>query len=419
MKAVLCGIGMEVGFLIFALVGDWAGRISLFLILYGILFLLMLAAWKSESLSLPTILGFSILFRLTLVPTIPILSDDIYRYGWEGRVQRAGFNPYHLPPSAPQLLALRNESYPLINHKDIAAIYPPLTLMMNRTGTYLADRIKKLGVLALRADVVSQKVMVFVFDMGTIVLLMALLRQRHVPPARLLLYAWNPLVVLEFAGSGHNDSLAVFCLLGAIWFWELGQSWKATTALLASFFAKYAAILLVPFWVRKRRWGEVVFFGVMATAGLYEVCRCWLMTLGTHHYAVHWQFNGSLFPLLQKLMGGKESLTRWAVALILAIFSAAIGYRQKDIARAAFGVLAAALLLAPTVYPWYLIWIIPLLCLFPHPAFLLWNATVVLSYTVLPRYAVSQIWDLHPAAQVVEYAPVYASLVWNYAKSFL
>src|SRR5438132_7693875 len=140
--ALLCGVGLEVGFLLFSLKEDWPLRVNFFLVLYGVLFLLWLAAWKAQTIPLATLLGFAILFRLTLLPTIPSLSDDIYRYGWEGRIQRAGFSPYRHPPEAAELASLQDASWPRINHKNISTVYPMLSQLAFRTGAYITDLLR-------------------------------------------------------------------------------------------------------------------------------------------------------------------------------------------------------------------------------------------------------------------------------------
>ncbi len=76
--------------------------------------------------SLGLVLTLAAILRLTFLFTTPVLSDDIYRYIWDGRVQREGINPYRYPPQAPEIQHLRNSTYEGINNKGIPTIYPPL-----------------------------------------------------------------------------------------------------------------------------------------------------------------------------------------------------------------------------------------------------------------------------------------------------
>src|SRR5436309_13697194 len=107
---VLCGLAMEAGFLILARLGDLRLHLSIFLTIYAAQSALMILAWRltpspagrrervgvraedvPSSQPSPTfrgrrglVIGFAVLFRLTLLPTLPSLSDDIYRYNWDG-----------------------------------------------------------------------------------------------------------------------------------------------------------------------------------------------------------------------------------------------------------------------------------------------------------------------------------------------
>src|ERR1041385_1503433 len=104
------GVLIEFGFLSMVCLGDLRHHLSVFFAIYALQFLLMHHVWsKSQTISRSTIWAFALLFRLTLFSSIPSLSDDIYRYNWEGRVQRVGRSPYEFPPSAPELAFLRDE----------------------------------------------------------------------------------------------------------------------------------------------------------------------------------------------------------------------------------------------------------------------------------------------------------------------
>src|SRR2546425_5776941 len=142
---------------------------------------------------------FAALFRLSLLFSPPYLSDDIYRYIWDGRVQAAGINPYRYIPADSALAQLRDaEIYPRINRKDYArTIYPPLAEVV----FFLTTRISE-SVTWMKATMVG-------FEALAVWALAQLLASFGLPRQRILLYAWHPLVVWEFAGSGHADSIAI------------------------------------------------------------------------------------------------------------------------------------------------------------------------------------------------------------------
>jgi hypothetical protein len=88
-------------------------------------------------------------------------------------------------------------------------------------------------------------------------------------------------------------------------------------------------------------------------------------------------------------------------------------FREKDPARYAYRVVACVLLLSPTVYPWYLVWIVPFLCLFPSRGWLAFTGLVALSYVVWPVFEASGAWIVPNWVLVLEYLPVYGLLVWD------
>jgi alpha-1,6-mannosyltransferase len=134
---------------------------------------------------------FRCLFRLSLLFAPPYLSDDIFRYVWDGRVQAAGINPYRHIPADPVLADLRDDKiYPRINRRDYAAtMYPPLAQF-----TYLlTTRISE--------SVTWMKATMLLFEVVTIWALLHLLTSFGLPRERVLLYAWHPLIVWEVAGQ--------------------------------------------------------------------------------------------------------------------------------------------------------------------------------------------------------------------------
>ena len=165
--------------------------------------LYLIAAWlivraRSARSTLFIVLALAGIFRLSIVFAPPYLSDDIYRYVWDGRVQAAGINPYRYIPADEHLQSLRDEEiYPKINRRDYAhTMYPPAAEAMY----FLTTRISE--------SVTWMKLTIVGFELITVWLLMELLASFGMPRQRILIYAWHPLAVWEFAGSGHIDPLA-------------------------------------------------------------------------------------------------------------------------------------------------------------------------------------------------------------------
>ncbi|MCP4219724.1 MAG: hypothetical protein GY765_34140, partial [bacterium] len=142
-----------------------------------------------------TILAFAFIFQLTLLPVAPEMSDDIYRYIWDGKLQAHGINPYTYAPDDPALNSLHSRELPrLVNFPHIKTIYPPTAQLLFRLSYHLFGE-----------SVTGLKALFMIFQLGACFLFYLLLSIRQQHPALLLFFAWNPLVIMETAVNGHLD----------------------------------------------------------------------------------------------------------------------------------------------------------------------------------------------------------------------
>ncbi len=339
----------------------------------------------------------SVVFRLTLIGLVPSLSDDAYRYLWDGRVQQAGINPYRYAPQDEALAWLRTKEWQSINHKDIATVYPPLTQFAFRVGVWIVP------------TVLAQKWSFLVCDLAIIGLLIVILIRNGLSPFLCLLYAWHPLVVIEVAASGHNDPLGVLWLLLGLALWESRRRLAGTVAFAFTFLSKFTSLLLVPFYLRR----APTYLGIfVAVVGLG-----YLPFLGTPHlipggdqYAKAWEFNSSLYGLLQTCLGS-ALLARGFCGIALGLLGVILALRTSDLTGYTLQMIQAAILLAPVLEPWYLLWLIPLLCLRPSWGWSIFSGLVALSYVMLVRYVAEGVWQLPAWVKWVEYGPLYGWLL--------
>jgi hypothetical protein len=186
----------------------------------------------------------------------------------------------------------------------------------------------------------------------------------------------------------------------------------AFVALAASFLAKYAAAVLVPFFALRRRYrswlvlaavGVVVGFVPFAGAG-------GRLFASLETYSMAWQFNGLAFRALTALWDDPF----WARLVLMALAGLAIVVRARrddDVLRHAFVAFAVVLLAVPTLYPWYVAWVVPFLCLFVNRAWILFTALVLLSYLVWPLWEATGEWRLPAWVLALEYVPFLLLLV--------
>jgi hypothetical protein len=312
----------------------------------------------------------ALVLRAAVLPTTPALSDDVYRYVWEGRVLASGANPWRLPPDDPRLAGLRDDAiHPHVNHPGLAAIYPPLA----EAGFAL--------VAAIRAGVPAMKLWVLLHDLALCALLARWCARRGRPAWDAIAYAWNPLVVAEYAGSGHHDPVGIVWLVAALAWAEASppRALASAAAAVAAVMVKLVPLAGVPFlW---RAWPpRVRALAAVALAGSLAAY-AWLALgrdSGLAAFAARWRHNDALFGPLAWALG--ERGARVAVALALAGIVVAGIRRGWDAVTGTRRVIGAALLLGPVVHPWYLGWVLALQPLSPSPAWLLLSALVPLGY---------------------------------------
>ncbi len=450
-------LGSEICFLVIAGIGDLRTQIPLFLICYAAIFLFYLTAaalflnffekqknrknipWlgklhtslTEEQVSTKEFLtvgiAFGIIFRLTLLFTAPTLSDDIYRYVWDGKVASQGINPYVYPPDAEELKTLRDDSiYPNINHKEISTIYPPVS-QLTFWGLYKLD-----------PSLTAFKAAFFALDLLTIVVLILMLKNLGISLKRVLLYVWNPLIIVEISGSGHADIIGIFLLSLSLWFLTRKQFLWSNFTLALSFLTKFIALFLLPFvaLVKKENKSVLLLFFVVFATLLYlpYADAGEKLFSGLLVYTNKWRFNDSLFSLIfsattkfwtQNTDSALEISKRLISVMFAGLYVYTILRFKKDFEREGnlwffkIGLifLGGFFLLSPTAHPWYLCWLLPFLVVVPNRAWILLTGLAGLSYWILIDYAKTGIWQETSWVKWVEYSPFYLLLIFDGIKN--
>ena len=361
---------------------------------------------------MPLILGWAVIFRLSVLWVTPgFLSDDIYRYAWDGLVQQAGINPYHYPPEAPELRFLRDETiFPMINRKWALTIYPPAAQLFFRLLAWLWP-----------GQLVAMKAMILLADVGSIALLLLLLKQLDLPRTYIVLYAWHPLVIVELGISGHLDGLMLPFVLLAFLCMMHNRSWLVGASLAIATLLKLYPAILLPALYRKGGWPmPLAFFGLVGMGYLLYLNAGPQIIGYLPYYITPYEFyNLSLRPILMWLVGRitenpfpyVKGLS--AVILMLVMVHCIRQSHKTDQQAVPWGVGLIALyliLVSPSVFQWYLVWLLALVTLTQSwltPAWLYWSGSVNLAYLgTLPIFAVAPY-----GLQIVEYAPVFSWII--------
>ncbi len=344
--------------------------------------------------TLLVILGGAAAFRLCVLPLAPPLSDDVYRYQWEGRVQRTHFNPYTVFPETPGLRRLQDPEHPLETGRTTPTVYPPFS----EKAFSWVETVPAYKRLATALDFAS---------VGVLLLLLAVLKQ---PPHRVLTYAWNPTVVVSFAMCGHHDSLAILTLLTANLLIIAHRRALSIAFLALAFLAKYFPVLLLPVflkWLKRKRWAYAGIFGVVVTLGyLPYIDAGGNLFRGLWDFAGGWEANDSLFRLIRHASTSKAQAELVAGVIVLGMVAYALKYRMEPL-RASLFITAGLVLLSPNAFPWYFTWSIPFLCFYPSVPWLLMSITAVLGYAPVIPYAAGQPYQDSPFVLALEYVPVF------------
>jgi hypothetical protein len=396
---VLCGLVLTACVAGWVSGGPAAARIVPHLGLFGAAFAAYVGAIAvSRGLSrqaLLAALGLALVWRVALVAGPPLLSDDINRYVWEGRIQNHGGNPYRWDdrPTVERWIPLRDEVWEGINHRHMPALYPPLFQLATRAVTGVHD------------STTAMKAFLVLCEMATLGLLALVLRRRGLGRERLLVLAWSPLALVEIAGSGHNEAFGMMWLVAALLALDLDRPLLSALAAGAGFMAKLLPGLVAAAWARRYRPMHV-----LAALGLVGLLVWPYLDAGRtlfhslRRFARFWRFNETLFAPLAELLGSHEAAVRAGV-VIAVMLALLLAWRRTEPVVAAFAIVAVSLVLSPNVLPWYGLWFVPLLVLRDEPAALLFTGTVSFAYLVYPDYQSGEPWKLGWGIRALEYLP--------------
>lgn len=376
------------------------------LVLLGLAFLALPSAARRLELSAVSpasaILLGALLIRLPLLPLSPVFSDDMSRYLWDGKVAAAGRNPYALAPEAEELSALRDEAWQRLPHRNVPTVYPPLAMAAFSIASRLPFPGTAWKLLATGADLLACW------------LLLRLARVLGLPEGRAVWYAWNPLVALEVAGMGHVDALGVAAMVGAVLWLLPGHRRVGAAASLAAAgaLAKLVPLAAFPLWARHGGRGRfLVLAGGLVALAFLPVLWATGIPPGLITYGVSWEFNGPLYEPLWRLLDvlgvapalarGLDQLKEWTgiweawnpvypylyprflAKLVLAAgacLAVVFSLRERDPVAGTGRLFGRLLLLSATVYPWYLLWVLPWAALKKDAAWLTLSGLILLSY---------------------------------------
>jgi len=323
--------------------------------------------------------------------------DDVRRYVWDGRMQRLGYNPYVVVPDDPAFAALHTAETRTLNNADLPSPYP--------AGAQLFFR----AVTAIHESVFALRVAFAICDLLIVFVLLDILRRTGQAAHWILAYAWHPLLATEVAGSGHIDIVGVLLLV--VSFAALIRRWRAIAAVA---FALAVAVKFLPVLLLALYWRRVRIRDALLAAIVFALLylpflnhgRIPIGSLGA--YIQSFRFNDPVFAALERVASPQVVVGLAAfVGVLVAIW---VRTKSPTWSPDAFAwPMAASLLCAPVVYPWYLLWLLPFVRSVATLPIIIWTVSIIPTYIVWHLRALGRPWGLPGWIMLLEYGSVAAA----------
>jgi hypothetical protein len=337
----------------------------------------------------------AVVWRVPLLLQPPSLSTDIYRYVWDGRIQRLGYDPYIVVPANSEFRRLHTPETLLMNHPNVPTPYPAAAELFFR------------AVMTVDESARALKAAFFLCDIAIAAVLLNWLAASRRSLWWALAYAWNPLVAIEGAGNGHVDLLGALCLVVAASSLARRRRTLAAVALALGVGVKFLPVTLDPlFWSRIRLRDAFLCAGILIALYIPFLGHGRLPIGSLGEYLALWRINAPVYSALERIFP-----SAWLVAVPLVLgFAAALWARWHlalDSSEAWAWPLAITLVFAPTIYPWYLLWLTPFLFSASTLPLAVWTVSSLSFYWSIPAWTTT----------LVEYGPPVCVAGWILAKS--
>jgi alpha-1,6-mannosyltransferase len=321
--------------------------------------------------------------------------DDIHRYVWDGRLQRLGYSPYIVVPSDPAARWLHTPETRNLNNPNLTSPYPP--------GAELFFR----AVTAIHESTFALKLAFVICEFAIVLVLLDLLRSTGRGPHLVLAYIWNPLLAIEVAGSGHIDIVGALLVVMSVAALARQRRATAAVALGLAVAVKFLPIVLLPlYWKRIRIRDAALGVAVVGLLYLPFLHDGHILTGSLGTYVQTFRFNGPVFSALAELV--PASLLAGLVVLVGFATASWLRLRSEKWFPDEFAwPMAASLVCAPVVFPWYLLWLLPFLTSPSTLLVIIWTVTITATYIMWHLRTLGHGWGALPGwIMLLEYGCV-------------
>lgn len=343
-----------------------------------------------QKISIQNAIGLGIFFRIIALFSIPELSDDFYRFIWDGMLTSNGINPYvHTPKyvidNGILNSDLTSQIFKLLNSPNYYAVYPPLNQLLFKASNLMSWESSIWG------QILALKFWLFFAEIGTLLLLPKVLKSYEVNPRNAILYALNPLVIIELTGNAHFEAIMILMLLFAIYFF------KKHLLISAIFFGLSISIKLIPIlfipllwqYLKEKKW--FIYFVIVAVVNailfIPFLTESFIENFGgsIQLYFKSFQFNSFVYPIVMDF--SPLLIQKWASLLLMAFplfalswFSFSKTSMLKNLPAKMGMAQSFYYFFAAVIHPWYLSTIIMLTSFHPVKYILVWSYVIGLSY---------------------------------------
>ena len=366
----------------------------------------------------------AVLLRLILLLSIPALSDDFYRFIWDGRLWAAGINPFaHIPNfyinnPAQAPAGITTELFQLINSPTHYTVYPPIPQIINILAAWISNESVLASVLVMRVALIGAEI-------GTLLFLYKILSSKKADTSLVAIYAFNPLIIIEITGNLHHEGLLIFFLAGFIYYFNKNELAYGAVWLAASVASKLIPLIFLPYLVLKikgkSKWifliaftaALLIFFAPLLEAsffiGLADSLRLYYQKL---------EFNGGLYFLVREIgyqvkgyniiASSGKAFAMISTSLIL-LYSIFAWSKSAQPARVYTWIMLIFVAFSLILHPWYIAVLIFLSVLTGYTFPLVWSYFIFLTYA---GYTANGYHDTN-AIFVLEYIMIIAAIIFD------